>query len=351
MSSILPRCVKYDFSKHIVKLNQYPRVWSLSDLGIIRPEAPCQFGVSEPFKLFDRNTVEIIRSELENNDEIGKNCYYTSSQAKLVIRGAYKYSSFLNDLWSCSQLSNYVSRIIGTNVITHTLDDELGHVNVQFPQILRSGDDNHNQTKNNFVFNWHVDQDSPIVLIVMLSEIPSTGAVGGSTLYQDGFGNINHLTFKEIGYAYILHGTQIPHAAEIGANFKRLTGVCGFKIYDKNNDPNSTTMDYDATCLGNAIDFSSHPKLANNYFDYRLTDMINAMTKYQLKYCSSSGINTRYDTIHEFDYDSALESLKDLQKHLDHTIKSFERFTNEKYLQSHLSRPHPITKPNGIFDP
>eukprot|EP01084_Bolivina_argentea_P168484 292170_1 len=248
----ITKLMKYEFSKHIVKLNSLPNIKSLKDLHFNKPNAPCQFAVSEPFKLFTKETVQIIRDELQFNEKIENSCYFSSPQAPLVIRGTYQYSPFLKDLWTCNKLSNYISNIIGENVIPHTLNDELGHINVQIPVIKNNKNINND---NEYIFNWHVDQDSPIVLIVMLSEIPQS-PIGGSTLYKDGLGQIHELIFNEIGCAYILQGTQIPHAAAPGVNFNRLTAVCGYKINNNNNNRDTWEMDIDPTCLGNAISFS-----------------------------------------------------------------------------------------------
>ena len=61
----------------------------------------------------------------------------------------------------------------------------------------------------------------------MLSE-PPKDAVGGETYVQKAGGEILKLQFPAAGYAYLLQGSILPHAAMPALNYNRVTMITSF---------------------------------------------------------------------------------------------------------------------------
>jgi len=104
---------------------------------------------------------------------------------------------------------------------------ERAHVNVQTNEItIPSEVEEAKKKEQEPIFGWHTDSQ-PFVCIVMLSS-PPPDAMGGQTYVKKASGEIVKLSFPSAGYAYLLQGSVLPHAAMPALNYERETMITSF---------------------------------------------------------------------------------------------------------------------------
>eukprot|EP00948_MAST-09A_sp_MAST-9A-sp1_P001343 g1343.t1 len=205
---------------------------SIEDFGYVpseTPEALTTFAATEPFRLLTEDAVDIVNSELARLK--AETTFSAPPFAPCVQRGVAKYSPFINDLWKTPELSSILSAAAGLALKCHPMDYEIAHINVQdnVAEQQRSETENRATSKNEEpepVFGWHRDSQ-PFVCIVMLSDIPAD-AQGGATHVRRKDGSEIALQFPGAGYAYLLQGSLLEHAAMPAMNYFRKTMITSF---------------------------------------------------------------------------------------------------------------------------
>uniref|UniRef100_A0A0G4GDU6 Fe2OG dioxygenase domain-containing protein n=1 Tax=Chromera velia CCMP2878 TaxID=1169474 RepID=A0A0G4GDU6_9ALVE len=109
------------------------------------------------------------------------------------------------------------------------------------------------------VFCWHKDSQ-PFVLVCMISDVPA-GARGGETAVKHADSTVLRLTFPAAGYAYLLQGSAIDHAALPARNFQRVTMITSYV-------PAETSM-AEWTDLRLASLYSDRRELGDEFLLYR----------------------------------------------------------------------------------
>lgn len=247
--------IQFDVKKHLY-LNDFPKKHTLESLGFLGINGFSNFAASEPFRLLTPEAITLA-NEILNNDIIQKNCLYSSNIAPMVLREVCNYSLFFNDMWNSSELISFISQISEIPLKPHPMKLERAHINIQSPNL-------ENYDKNIPIFGWHVDSQ-PFVCIVMLSDMPNDGGIGGET-YIKTLDGIIKLQFPEAGYAYLLQGSIVSHCAMPAQNYNRKTMITSFIPDDVLTYGDNTNLELSKT-------YSNINTLGYDYFQYRLNEV------------------------------------------------------------------------------
>ena len=135
-------------------------MYTLSDLGIDQHfrNAPCNFGVAEPFSFLSQAGVDALLKELAS-EAVQKNCKFSTDRTpwyllnsvadarnlscfccsclqrpqawqRSCFRGTADHSSFIKDLWSSPEVTDIVSAVAGIP-LKLGYGYEIAHTNVQ----------------------------------------------------------------------------------------------------------------------------------------------------------------------------------------------------------------------------
>lgn len=305
--SMRPSKQRFDPSQHLT-LDGPKSIHTLSAFGMDSKALTVpDFGATEPFRLFPKETVSIINSELEKYAM--ETTYRSPPFAPCVMRGLTHKSDFIRDLWEAPQLQSLLSSIVGIPIEPHPMAFERAHINVQeqkysdseMAQVLKRQEAVDEQP----VFGWHTDSQ-PFVCITMLSD-PPEGAIGGETHVQKSNGEVVKLQFPAAGYSYLLQGSVIPHAAMPALNYKRVTMITSFVP--------SNPLFSEQTDLDLAIKYSPKKELTDEFVKYRC----DYMSK-RLKLLKREGLGSTSDGV-EF----CEKLLDEIMSDLKHTKDSLSR--------------------------
>ena len=275
---------------------------TMSSLGLDPAIALTDFAYSQPFRLLSPEGVRQARAELTRR-EVQEKCRWATKRNPYALRGMWKYSNFLNDLWKSPQIKAALSQVADYPIILNPLDWELAHINVQLddsvphafnppwavtqnleatlsPEHVKSPaatfksdfstqhysdgfDAAHIQEMADpeayFDF-WHVD-DYPFVCIVMLSD-PS-GFKGGETVMRYNRGELLKLQFPEAGFAILLQGRYVIHCGRRA--FDVSERICMIPSFLPEN-----VLAKDTTILNAAKGNSDHRELFEQWSSYRI---------------------------------------------------------------------------------
>jgi len=294
----------FDEGQHIVT-DGPSQTFALSDFGYDAAALNVpDFAATEPFRLLTPSAVETIKEELNANREA---CTYSYPPfAPCVMRGLAHKSSFINDLWSSAAIRNVLSKASGVDLEAHPMLFERGHVNVQknpspsTPEELAAAAEKEQKP----VFGWHTDSQ-PYVCIVLLSD-PPEDAMGGQTYVKKADGEIVKLSFPKAGYAYLLQGSVIPHAAMPALNYQRETMITSFVPSDAKY-PERTDLDL-------AINYSPLKETLQEFIGHKR----NYLAK-RLSLLTADNLEVRKEDVERIE-----KAIDDIIEDLAHTRRSMQ---------------------------
>lgn len=134
---------QFDPAKHL-QLEAPDTIYSLADLGYSKDEVaecPVEFAATSVFRVLSDEGAACLLDVCKQLEA------FTSSNARIArnTRGGVYRSKFLRDLCLSTDVSEFLSGIIGLDLMPHTIPHQLGHLNYAPPKV---GDD---------VDKWHVD--------------------------------------------------------------------------------------------------------------------------------------------------------------------------------------------------
>lgn len=264
--------VEFDADAHL-SLDGPDKTYKLHEFGFPDGAGFSSFAATEPFQLLEPEAVDIINEELKD-ENIQQTCTYSSPVAPQVMRGLTHHSRFIDKLWSSPELTSLLSASAGIALKPHPMQLERAHVNIQTPDYDYMSTTSGLVEDDTPVFGWHTDSQ-PFVCIVMLSEPPLTGGIGGETyvkkLNADGEEELVKLSFPGAGYAYLLQGSIIPHCAMPARNYERITMITAYVP--------ANPLIGEGTGLGLAKEYTDRDQLGREYFQYRISSASQKATK------------------------------------------------------------------------
>lgn len=207
--------LKRSFAKYLANENSHPpvgnlfkpsehlqyeepiRVHTMEDIGFPASNGVSPVAVSEPFRLFSEDAVNIMRAEILD-PEVQAKYSYTSDIAPRQIRGyaptyvnspSYlpvapnfcRHGKFIFEAWKHPETLAIVSKIAGVDLVP-VMDYEIGHINLSVP-----GDKSKIEDQEEAIVGWHRDS-YPFVCVLMMSD--TTHMLGGETALRTGTGEI-----------------------------------------------------------------------------------------------------------------------------------------------------------------
>lgn len=266
-------CSAFDFDTHIVDFRNTKAHPLPSAVAASGTTSEPSFGFTEPFRLLSPAALDVINSTLDC-PRVQQNCFVQpdSGIASCVARNVHEESGFIADMFKDRRLAEALSLLTGEAITPTPLKSEIAHFNIQVPS-----DD-----PGRPVFDWHTDSQ-PFVLIVDVSR--PGGAVngsrrGGATLVDVG-DSVYELKFPEPGWAYLLKGSELPHAASRAENYERRTMITAFQYAD--------CLKPDRSDLGLNIEYSpDRNKLKEEYVGFRLQRLQDQALALQRSYHTAS---------------------------------------------------------------
>jgi len=157
----------------------------MEDIGYSASNGVSPVAVSEPFRLFSEEAVDIMRSEVFDADAREKYTY-TSNIAPKQLRGyAPHHGKFTFNAWKHPETLSIISKIAGVELVP-VIDYEIAHINLSVPadkeELAHSTNDD-----DEAIVGWHRDS-YPFVCVLMMSD--TTNMVGGETALRTGTGEI-----------------------------------------------------------------------------------------------------------------------------------------------------------------
>ncbi|PMD24824.1 hypothetical protein NA56DRAFT_593891 [Hyaloscypha hepaticicola] len=214
-------------SKHLT-FEEPSYVHTMEDIGYPSSNGVSPIAVSEPFRLFSEEAVNIMRDEILD-PEVQEKYSYTSDIAPRQIRGyAPKYAKFIFEAWKHPETLSIISKIAGVELVP-VMDYEIGHINMSVPgaKIKCNKDAPVTEDDEEAIVGWHRDS-YPFVCVLMMSD--TTGMVGGETALRTGTGEIKKVRGPSKGCAVVLQGRYIDHQAlKAFGGQERITMVTSFR--------------------------------------------------------------------------------------------------------------------------
>lgn len=226
--------------------------YSMEELGL-KDKGISEIGITEPFQLLSPEAVRALRADVFNKSVLS-NYTVASKLASCQVRGmgSDNLAQFIHDLWSHPDTIRACSDAAGMEVVP-IMPYELGHTNVQTPNrgsvketlatlgpeplpALVPSTESDSETESDDepgkepVVGWHNDS-YPWVCVLMLSD--ASTMMGGETALQCGDGSIRKVRGPGLGYAVMMQGRYINHAA-LNAWYapERVTMVTSFRAKD-----------------------------------------------------------------------------------------------------------------------
>ncbi|EHL02709.1 hypothetical protein M7I_1225 [Glarea lozoyensis 74030] len=201
----------------------------MEDIGYPSNNGVSPNAVSEPFRLFSEEAVDIMRSEVLNK-EVQENYSYTSDIAPKQLRGyaPKRHGKFIFEAWKHPETLSIISKIAGVDLVP-VMDYEIGHINLSIPGEKKKYDSKTmiSEEDDEPIVGWHRDS-YPFVCVLMMSD--TTGMVGGETALRTGTGEIKKVRGPQKGCAVVLQGRYIDHQAlRAYGGQERITMVTSFR--------------------------------------------------------------------------------------------------------------------------
>ena len=220
--------IEFDPDRHL-QLEPPTDAVRLSDLGYDAKtieKCPTDLAISGAVRLLSDEGVKVMLDTARSLRKYAVNC----ERIENMVRGGAYQSRFLRDFCLCSEVTEFVSDIFGTQVSPHTMPLHLGHLNYAPDDLNRPVD------------KWHHDTLS-LDYVLLLSD-PSQ-LFGGEFQYFKGTrGQAKEIVdsghsippermvspeFPGAGYAFVLHGNMVVHrGARLTRPGERITLVNGY---------------------------------------------------------------------------------------------------------------------------
>lgn len=250
---------KFDPVKHM-SYERPSETITLQSLGLAPPQATSPVACTSPFRLLSDRGIRAVRADIFRKEIVEKHAEW-KYPGFYRIRGYGKDAPFVYDLWRSEQIREACSQAAGVD-LEIVFDYEIGQLNVQLaadtdrnalisevlppeiPPIEVKGTDlvditgkqaNIDTTGTRFHddklgalgTNWHNDS-YPWVCVLMLSD--TTNMKGGETAIKTGNGDIVKMRQPGIGWAVMMQGGSITHAAlRCVSNGERISMVTSFR--------------------------------------------------------------------------------------------------------------------------
>ncbi|KAH8602736.1 hypothetical protein B0O99DRAFT_499353 [Bisporella sp. PMI_857] len=200
----------------------------MEDIGLPASNGVSPVAVSEPFRLFSEDAVNIMRGEIFSK-EVQENYSYTSDIAPKQLRGyAPKHGKFIFEAWKHPETLAIMSKVAGVDLVP-VMDYEIGHINMSTPSEPKqyNSDTAISEDDDEAIVGWHRDS-YPFVCVLMMSD--TTGMIGGETALRTGTGEIKKVRGPSKGCAVVLQGRYIDHQAlKVFGGQERITMVTSFR--------------------------------------------------------------------------------------------------------------------------
>lgn len=237
----------FDPSRHMA-FEAPAEIITLRDLLLSEENACSPVAITKPFPLFSREGVIEMRKDIFRAEVVRKHGQKIKPGV-YKMRGYSRDTPFVDAVWRSPEVMKACSEAAGVDLDV-IFDYEIGHVNVQLDELADkptldsvlppavppksftgvdfSSIDPDKQLAS--VRDWHVDA-YPWVCVCMLSD--PEGMVGGETGIQKGDGSIVKMLGPGIGWAVMMQGGCINHAAlRAYGCAERITMVTSFKARD-----------------------------------------------------------------------------------------------------------------------
>ncbi|CZR50692.1 uncharacterized protein PAC_00566 [Phialocephala subalpina] len=207
-------------SKHL-QYEEPTHIHTMEDIGFAASKGVSPVAVSEPFRLFSEEAVNIMREEIFD-PEVQEKYSYTSDISPRQLRGyAPKHGKFIFEAWKHPETLALVSKIAGVELVP-VMDYEIGHINLSVPGSKRDAN-----MDDEAIVGWHRDS-YPFVCVLMMSD--TTNMIGGETALRTGTGEIRKVRGPSKGCAVVLQGRYIDHQAlRAFGGQERVTMVTSFR--------------------------------------------------------------------------------------------------------------------------
>ncbi|CAM1501464.1 Fc.00g034480.m01.CDS01 [Cosmosporella sp. VM-42] len=231
---------------------------AFTELGLPVPKGCPDICYTEPFQLFSREGVRMIRREVFRRSFLDK--YMRSwERAPCLISGhahAKNDGTFMKQAWYHPVTQAAINHAFGYALKLQSGENDMGYINVQLgvdgiegvykltetptkplpdAEALPASDYDHN-----LIDKWHKDM-TPVVLVLMLSD--TSTMIGGETAIKTGNGQIIKARGASVGGAVMMAGGYLEHAALRASNCaERLSLVNSYCFADPDADDSATTL-------------------------------------------------------------------------------------------------------------
>jgi len=310
----------FDFSRH-VNLSALDlagiRVHKLSEMGYKVAPGEIDFGYSEPFRLLSEEGLRLYREALLSKPVL-QNCYYSCHMVPLTIRNMAAHNKFIRQMSTSEAMLLACSNMVGCDLVWHPFKVEHMMTNIQMK--------GKEATK---VFDWHNDSNS-FVLLVNLSEIPEDGR-GGGTLMQDATGAAHEVRAPGPGWAYVMQGKRVLHAANASENWTRIVSVISFCSKDTLA---VESLEEDTVDLRLARNYTDHALLDKEYAAYRLSRSMEKLCFLRDRFLD--------EQMNDF---SSLVRREELVRHLEHLTRNLQITSSSLQMLTDWGQPRPRPLP------
>jgi len=289
-------------------------VHTMEDIGYSATSGVSPIAVSEPFRLFSDEAVDIMREEIFAK-EVQENYSYSSDIAPVKqLRGyAPEHAKFTYEAWKHPETLALISKIAGVDLVP-VMDYEIGHINMSVPGEIDSS--LKVVTEKDTIVGWHRDS-YPFVAVLMMSD--TSEMVGGETALRTGTGEIRKVRGPSKGCAVVLQGRYIDHQAMAAfGGQERITSVTSFR-------PRSPHI-RDDTVLNTVRPISN------------LSDLYGQTVEYQLENAESR-LRMMLKTIRDSMKAGATDA-RSIKTFLDYEINSLSHLNNQIVEESLVQKGH-----------
>ncbi|KAF8852752.1 hypothetical protein BDZ45DRAFT_707265 [Acephala macrosclerotiorum] len=228
---------------------------SFTSLNLPKPATAPDMCFTEPFQLFSKEGIRMIRRDLLRKEVLDKHLR-AWERAPGYIGGAEETAKWITSMWYHPTVTACISEAFGLPLKILGRKGEVGYVNVQLSPEGRAGVYKlgevpslplssasflpESQDDASMIDSWHKDS-TQIVVVVMLSDC-STMA-GGETAIRTGTGEVLKARGTKAGSAVVMQGCHTPHAALRSWNsMERISMVTSYGFADAERDDSGTSL-------------------------------------------------------------------------------------------------------------
>ncbi|CAE7464809.1 Kifc2 [Symbiodinium pilosum] len=307
----------FDFARHM-QLSARDlasiRVHTLTEMGYEVAPGETDFAYSEPFQLLSEEGLRLYREAILAKPVL-ENCYYSCPMVPLTIRNMAAHNKFIRQMSESDDMLLACSKLVGCDLMWHPFKVEHMMTNIQMK--------GREATK---VFDWHNDSNN-FVLLVNLSDIPEDGRGGGTLLKEVGTGIEREVRAPGPGWAYMMQGSRVVHAANASENWTRIVSVISFC---RSETLAAESLEEDTVDLFLARNYTDHALLDKEYSRYRLERSMEKLCFLQDRYLDECS--------NDF---SSRERRRELVRHLDHMAKNLQITSRSLELLEEWDQPLP----------